>query len=86
MLIDFEKQLNMLRKDKTFLKSENTVLKESNENNQYVIMSLNKALEKANSRIKLLEEKTGLHEQILRKDNEQAYEDAKKGKDLEVKN
>ena len=37
MLLDLEKQVKALKKDRKYLKSENAILKESNDSNQYVI-------------------------------------------------
>lgn len=53
------------------MKSQNTILKESNDSNQFLIGQLNLALTKANGRIKVLEEKMGEHDAILAKQSEQ---------------
>lgn len=39
--------MKALKKEKKFLKKENTILKESNDSNQFVIQKLNAALTKA---------------------------------------
>ena len=60
-----EKQVKTLKKERKFLKSENTILKESNDSNQFVISQLNTALSKATGRIKILEDRMGVHDVIL---------------------
>lgn len=70
LLLDMDKQLQAARKEKKFLKSQNTILKESNDSNQFLIAQLNLALTKANGRIKVLEEKMGEHDVILAKQSE----------------
>lgn len=47
MLLDMEKQLKTVKKERKLLRSENTILKESNGSNQFVIQKLNTALSKA---------------------------------------
>lgn len=62
MLIEMEKQLKLIKKDRKYLKSENGVLKENSENYHSIIQKLNTALVKATGRIKLLEERIGVHD------------------------
>lgn len=60
-----EKQVKTLKKERKYIKSENSMLKESNDSNQFIIQKLNVALTKATGRIKILEEKMGEHDVIL---------------------
>lgn len=57
MLLDMEKKLGAMKKEKKYLRTENTLLKESNNSNKFVIQKLNTALTKATTRITILEEK-----------------------------
>ena len=54
-----------MKKERKYLKSENTVLKMSNDSNQFVIEQLNTALSKATGRIKSLEDRIGQHDILL---------------------
>ena len=58
-MLDMEKKVKGLKSERKYLKSENTILKESNDSNQFVIQKLNAALLKASARIKVLEDRMG---------------------------
>lgn len=78
LLIDFEKQLKSVKKERRQLKSENTVLKETIESNNFLIQKLNNALNKANIKIKKLESELNQYEE---KKKQKKLEKIEKGED-----
>ena len=59
-MLEMEKKIKALKKERKYLKSENTILKESNDSNQFVIQKLNAAFTKSSARLKVFEDRLGI--------------------------